>query len=186
MASRSLAFLLAALGAVTATETTTTVSVYMPLPVGQQMYGSVVGVKKGATTYSLGCESGTEARSCELGGTCLVTQGPKTWHMTRSYDEDDDKLTQRGDCKLKPKKDAAVCSVSISQNIDSDFPPTTATFTAKYENRLQQVRITAGAEKLQQPAETGSAKSDSPSKSGARMGLMAATAVAAIAAMFWP
>lgn len=79
---RSLALLAALAGAAFAADSTTTVSLLLPMLDPQKLVGSVVKADSAVTTFVIDCPAGEPAESCGLAGPQTILQGPSTWAMS--------------------------------------------------------------------------------------------------------
>ena len=87
---RSLALLAAVAGAASAADSTTTVSLLLPMFDPQPLVASVVKADATITAFAIACAPDTPAEKCGVPGTQVIWQGPSTWSLTLSQVDADE------------------------------------------------------------------------------------------------
>ncbi|KAE8550599.1 hypothetical protein TMatcc_008642 [Talaromyces marneffei ATCC 18224] len=160
--------------------------------------GSIVGADSTATTIALNCNNGTP---CVLGTNPItLTQGRSTWVADivtqASIEGRSATVTAAVACKIISSTQAATCTATVTIGVEaqgqsSALTITTTTSLASSQINYEQLLITAGVEKLNNPsaAQTPSGAAGlvlAPVPTGNMaigVGGMAAAAVVAVAGM---
>ncbi|KAK4157343.1 hypothetical protein C8A00DRAFT_29771 [Chaetomidium leptoderma] len=128
-----------------AAQSTSVVTILMPMADPQSIEASVVSAGPTATSYHITCPTGFSPGDCGLGDGIDLLYGPSTMAYTMTFPGEGAAETAMASCKLDAAKQIADCSAVLILGTSTS---TVAESLTSYSSFMLPVTITAGLEKL--------------------------------------
>lgn len=151
-----------------AAQSTTTVSLFLPNTDPQSLVASVIGTDATATTYLISCPPGSDANNCGYGGGATVIEGPSTLQMVIGGASIACNLA--GTTQAVCTESQTLSGFSTTELVTSTLGPADITYFP--------VGVTAGAQKLGPASTDVSATATSTSGATTTTGLVGSISLA--------